>query len=47
MGQNVNGPPSSGPRGAGALSVAIYNAFAAWLVRRWMLPRSGRRSDLR
>jgi hypothetical protein len=29
--------------GAGTLSIAIYNAFAAWLVWGWTLSRNGRR----
>ena len=33
--------------GAGAWCAAIHNALAAYLVRRWVLPRKGRRSDLR
>ncbi|SPE28589.1 hypothetical protein SBA6_1100035 [Candidatus Sulfopaludibacter sp. SbA6] len=28
---------------AGACLKAIHNALAAWLVRRWALPRNGRR----
>ena len=28
---------------AGAYSVAIHNALGAWLVRRWSLPKNGRR----
>ena len=32
---------------AGACFVAVHNAMAAWLTRRWQLPRRGRRSDRR
>jgi len=28
---------------AGAYFEAIHNALGAWLVRRWSLPRNGRR----
>ena len=29
--------------GAGTLSVVIYNALAAWMVRRWRLAKNGRK----
>ena len=34
--------PVVNSKGAGALSVAICNAFAAWLVRRYRLNKNGR-----
>jgi hypothetical protein len=30
---------------AGACFEAIHNALAAWLVRRWVLPKNGRRTN--
>jgi hypothetical protein len=31
---------------AGACFEAIHNALGAWLVRRWLLPKNGRRPKL-
>jgi hypothetical protein len=40
-----DGPKSAFGLVAGACFEAIHNALAAWLVRRWVLPKNGRRPN--